>query len=88
MPHQRGRGVIVAFRGERGSYNAMAQRVKRRSIVAFRGERGSYNNYEYSDGKINIVAFRGERGSYNLSSIFQFRYEPERVVNWVMNTAG
>ena len=34
---------IVAFRGERGSYNAQVSGAKVLQIVAFRGERGSYN---------------------------------------------
>ncbi len=35
--------VIVAFRGERGSYNRRASDLSAERIVAFRGERGSYN---------------------------------------------
>ena len=34
---------IVAFRGERGSYNRNDRGEDRQQIVAFRGERGSYN---------------------------------------------
>ncbi len=34
---------IVAFRGERGSYNENIGGVVGAGIVAFRGERGSYN---------------------------------------------
>ena len=34
---------IVAFRGERGSYNAALVGKDWLAIVAFRGERGSYN---------------------------------------------
>ena len=34
---------IVAFRGERGSYNTEVADLLRNIIVAFRGERGSYN---------------------------------------------
>ena len=35
--------TIVAFRGERGSYNQYASTGFYPVIVAFRGERGSYN---------------------------------------------
>ncbi len=35
--------VIVAFRGERGSYNGTSVPEADYAIVAFRGERGSYN---------------------------------------------
>ncbi len=58
--------LIVAFRGERGSYNRIASNIISLAIVAFRGERGSYN--DEADDLIArlIVAFRGERGSYNL----------------------
>ena len=38
-------GTIVAFRGERGSYNHAASVIDCLIIVAFRGERGSYNTY-------------------------------------------
>ena len=36
--------VIVAIRGERGSYNLEEVDLAERSIVAIRGERGSYNS--------------------------------------------
>ena len=35
--------MIVAFRGERGSYNKKEDSELLQVIVAFRGERGSYN---------------------------------------------
>ena len=35
--------MIVAFRGERGSYNGKLGVAIEGQIVAFRGERGSYN---------------------------------------------
>ena len=35
---------IVAFRGERGSYNPRMRPATVVQIVAFRGERGSYNS--------------------------------------------
>ncbi len=57
---------IVAFRGERGSYNAIATGSVCSLIVAFRGERGSYNVGDEVNVRPGIVAFRGERGSYNL----------------------
>ncbi len=37
-------GWIVAFRGERGSYNFAQGELQFGGIVAFRGERGSYND--------------------------------------------
>ena len=41
-----GRAMIVAFRGERGSYNTSPALIVVTTIVAFRGERGSYNVFE------------------------------------------
>ena len=37
--------AIVAFRGERGSYNLVEKGKEHERIVAFRGERGSYNEW-------------------------------------------
>ena len=37
--------AIVAFRGERGSYNLVEKGKFFLAIVAFRGERGSYNSW-------------------------------------------
>ena len=45
---------IVAFRGERGSYNCIAAARWVALIVAFRGERGSYN--------LMILGFAQRRG--------------------------
>ena len=56
---------IVAFRGERGSYNLSTCGLLPGYIVAFRGERGSYNVVRAQAAVALIVAFRGERGSYN-----------------------
>ena len=71
-PAQAGQGfqsnTIVAFRGERGSYNMEMGMINTPEIVAFRGERGSYNSGRVEQVGVHIVAFRGERGSYNMES--------------------
>ena len=45
---------IVAFRGERGSYNAVCGGVAIIHIVAFRGERGSYNAEVITDEQLKL----------------------------------
>ncbi len=57
--------MIVAIRGERGSYNIKRNNIIFLFIVAIRGERGSYNRQFGDRLAAGIVAIRGERGSYN-----------------------
>ena len=57
--------LIVAIRGERGSYNSIDILPCLNGIVAIRGERGSYNAPSGGSRRTGIVAIRGERGSYN-----------------------
>ena len=60
------RGVIVALRDERGSYNQIGNFATFPFIVALRDERGSYNRHRALGSAVRIVALRDERGSYNV----------------------
>ena len=61
--------VIVAIRGERGSYDSYHLILRIWLIVAIRGERGSYDPALIAAMLVAIVAIRGEIGSYDLASM-------------------
>ena len=61
------RGLIVALRNEKGSYNTLDPDLISTRIVALRNEKGSYNIPLLGILLKMIVALRNEKGSYNHS---------------------
>ena len=56
---------IIAYRGFKGNYNAIALYSFDVSIIAYRGFKGNYNRYPRIARGRKIIAYRGFKGNYN-----------------------